>query len=69
MNGIKRNARITVEQDVDLVLKIFKLKIHGHAHDEVLLTIDRTYKHCKENEGRIFIKKGPNVQEKLKRTW
>ena len=29
MNGIKANARIRVEQDVDLVLKNMKLKILG----------------------------------------
>ena len=32
-NGIKPNARIRVDQDVDLVLKTMKLKILGQPHD------------------------------------
>ena len=40
MNGIKTNARIRVEQDVDLVLKNMKLKILGQPHDEVLMMTD-----------------------------
>ena len=35
MNGIKANARIRVEQDVDLVLEYMKLKILGQPYDEV----------------------------------
>ena len=41
INGIKANARIRVEQDVDLVLKNPKLKSFGRPHDDVLLTTDR----------------------------
>ena len=37
MNGIKANARIRVEQDVDLALKNMKLKILGQPNDEVLI--------------------------------
>ena len=37
MNGTKANARIRVEQDVDLVVKNMKLKILGQPHDEVLM--------------------------------
>ena len=40
MNGIKANARIRVEQDVDLVLKNMKLKIFGHPYDAVLIMTD-----------------------------
>ena len=36
MNGIKANARLRVEQDVDFVLKNMKLKILGQPYDEVL---------------------------------
>ena len=58
MNGIKANARIRVEQDVDLVLKNMKLKILGQPHDEVLMTTDSRYKHYKANEDRIILKDG-----------
>ena len=40
MNGIKANARIRVEQAVDLVLKNLKLKIVGQPYDEVLIMTD-----------------------------
>ena len=40
VNGIKANARIRVEQDVDLVLKNMKLKILGQPHDELLMMTD-----------------------------
>ena len=36
IHGIKANARIRVEQDVDLVLKNLKLKIFRQPYDEVL---------------------------------
>ena len=36
IHGIKANARIRVEQNVDLVSKILKLKIFGQPNDEVL---------------------------------
>ena len=58
MNGIKANARIRVEQDVDLVLKNMKLKILGQPHDEVLLMTDSRYKNYKANEDRIILKDG-----------
>ena len=45
IKGIKANARIRVEQDADLVLKNLKLKIFGQAHDDVLLTTERRFKH------------------------
>ena len=44
MNGIKANARIQVEQDVNLVLKNMKLKILGQPHDEVLMITDSRHK-------------------------
>ena len=50
MNGIKANARIRVEQDVDLVLKNMKLKILGQPYDEVLILTDSRYKNYKANE-------------------
>ena len=55
MNGIKANARIRVEQDVDLVLKNMKLKILGQPHDAVLMTTDSRYKNYKANEDRIIL--------------
>ena len=58
MNGIKANARIRVEQDVDLVLKNMKLKILGHSHDEVLMMTGSRYKNYKVNEDRILLKDG-----------
>ena len=58
IHGIKANVRIRVEQDVDLVLKILKLKILGQLHDEVLLTTDKRFKHYKANEDRIILKDG-----------
>ena len=58
MNGIKANARIRVEQDVDLVLQNMKLKILGQPYDEVLLVTDSRYKNYKANEDRIILKDG-----------
>ena len=58
INGIKADARIRVEQDVDLVLKNMKLKILGQPHDEVLLLTDSRYKNYKANEDRIILKDG-----------
>ena len=48
--GIKANARIRVEQDVDLVLKNMELKILGQ------LTTDKKYKHYNTNKDRIMLK-------------
>ena len=56
MNGIKANAQIRVEQNVDLVLKNMKLKIIGQPHDEVLMMTDSGFKNCKANEDRIILK-------------
>ena len=56
--GIKANARIQVEQDVDLVLKNVKFKILGQTHDDVLLTTNRRFKLYKANEDRIIFKDG-----------
>ena len=58
MNGIKANARIRVEQDVDLVLKNLKLKILGQPYDEVLIMTDSRYKNYKAIEDRIILKDG-----------
>ena len=58
MNGIKANARIRVEQDVDLVLKNMKLKSLGQPYDEVLIMTDSRYKNYKANEDRIILKDG-----------
>ena len=55
-NGIKANVRIRVEQDVDLVLKIMKLKILGQPHDEVLMMTYSRYKKYKANEDLIILK-------------
>ena len=58
MNGIKANARIRVEQDVNLMLKNMKLKILGQPYDEVLIMTDSRYKNYKANEDRIILKDG-----------
>ena len=58
INGIKANARIRVEQDADLVLKNLKLKTLGQPNNDVLLTIDRQFKHSKANEDRSILKDG-----------
>ena len=56
MNGIKANARIRVEQDIDRVLKNMKLNIPGQPYDEVLILTDSRYKNYKANEDRIILK-------------
>ena len=56
IHGIKANARIRVEQDVDLVLKNLEVKTLGQPYDEVLLTTDWRFKHYKTNEARIILK-------------
>ena len=56
MNGIKANARIRVEQNVDLVLKNLKVKTPSQPYDEVLLTTDRRLKHYKAAENRIILR-------------
>ena len=58
MNAIKANARIPVEQDVDIVLKNKKLEILGQAYNEVLMIRDSRYKNYKANEDRIVLKDG-----------
>ena len=58
MNGINANARIRVEQDVDLVLKNMKLKTLDQPHDEVLMMLDSRYKHYKANEDSIILEDG-----------
>ena len=58
MNGIKANARLRVEQDVDFVLKDMKLKVLGQPHDEVLMMTDSRYKNYKANEDCIILKDG-----------
>ena len=56
INGIKANARIRVEQDADLVLKNLNFKILGQPNDDVLLTMDRRFRHYNANEERIIRK-------------
>ena len=58
INGIKANARIRVEQDVDLVLKNMNSKILAKPYDEVLIKTDARYKNYKANEDRIILKDG-----------
>ena len=58
MNGIKANARIRVEQDVDLVLKNMKLNILGQPYREVLMITDSRYKNYKANEDHTILKDG-----------
>ena len=68
MSGIKATAHTRVEQDVDLVLKSSKLKIFSQAHNEVLLTTDRRFKHYKLNEDGIIAKDGPLFTKHYGRT-
>ena len=58
IKGIKANARIRVEQDVDLVLKNMKLKVLGQPYDEVIIVTDSRYKNYKANEDSIILKDG-----------
>ena len=58
MNGTKANARIQVEQYVDVLLKNMKLRILGQPYDEVLMITDLRYKNYKANEDRIILKEG-----------
>ena len=58
IHGIEANARIRIEQDVDLVLKNIKLKILGQPYDEVLLAADKRFKHYKAKEDRIILNDG-----------
>ena len=58
MIGIKANARILLEQDVDLVLIYLKLKSKSQPRDQVLVRTDPRYKHYKANEDRIVPKDG-----------
>ena len=55
INGNKANARIRVEQYVDLVLKNMKLKILGQPHDEVLKMTGSRYKNYKANEDCLIL--------------
>ena len=55
INGIKANARIRIEQVVDLVMKNMKLKNLGQPYDEVLIMTDSRYKNYKANEDRIIL--------------
>ena len=41
MKGIKTNAGLPVDQDVDMVLKTFILRILGQFYDEMIHTMDR----------------------------
>ena len=59
MKRIKANARIRVEQDVDLVLKNMKPKNLGPEHDDVFIMTNSRYKHYKANEDRILLQAGP----------
>ena len=58
INGNKANARIRVEQDIDLALKNMKLKVLGQPYDEVLIIKDSRYKNDKANEDRIILRDG-----------
>ena len=58
MNGIKANAQLRVEQNVDLVLKNMKLKTPGQPDDEVLMMTDSRNKNYKANEDRVTLKDG-----------
>ena len=63
MNGIKANAQIRVEQDIDLVLKSMKLKTLGQPHDEMLMMTDSRFKNYQANEDRKILKGGLLVRK------
>ena len=65
MDGIKTNARIRVEQNIDLVLKNMKLKILSQPHDEVLMVTDSRYKNYKANEDSIILEDGLLIRKKF----
>ena len=69
MNAINANSRIRVEQDVDLVLKIIKMKILGQPHDEVLMMTDSRDKKYKANEDRMILKDGLLFGKIFEETW
>ena len=56
MNEFLAKARMRVQQDVHLVLKIMKTNIVGQPHVEVLMMTDTRYMHYKANEDRIILK-------------
>ena len=68
VNGIRANAQTRVEQDAYLLLKNLKLKILGQPHDNVLLTMDRRFKHCKAIEGRIILEDGLLIRTYYEKT-
>ena len=68
INGIKANARLRSEQDVDLVLKNMKLKILGQPYDEVLIMTHSRYKNYKANEDRIILRDGLLFREHFGQT-
>ena len=57
-HGFKANARILVEQDVNLVFKNLKFKVVGQPYDELLVTTDKRFKHYKAKEDLIILKDG-----------
>ena len=63
MKGIKANALIRVEQDVDPVLGNMKLKILGQAHHEVFMMTDSRYNNYKANEDRISLEDGLSIRK------
>ena len=67
MNGIRANARIRAEQDVDLALKNMKVKIQGQPHDGVLMMTDSRYKNNKANEDRINLEDGLLFRKNLEK--
>ena len=69
IHAIKANAQIRVEKDVNLVLNNLKLKKLGQPYDEVLLTIDKRFKHYKANEDRNNFRDGLFFRKKLRRDW
>ena len=56
IHGIKANARIRVEQYIDLFLKNPKMKFLGQPYDEMLLTTHKRHLHYKVNEDHIIFK-------------
>ena len=68
MNVIKAEAWIRMEQDVDLILKILKLKIFGQPDYELRLTTDRRFEHYKADEDRIILKDGLLFRKKTTET-
>ena len=68
MNGMRANARIRVEQDVDVVLKSMKMKVLGQPNYKKLMVTESRYQNYKANEDRINLNDGQLFRKYLGET-